>query len=141
MSQVAECLRQIIEGEDFTTPAGLLRSIKAELAVQVPAGCPYSIATNVKHTLLWQDLWLAKLRGETPPKVVMGEDFPDVTADEWPAIRKALVDGLNEALEIAKGENDEARIKILYKIGNHGAYHLGQIQLLKRIITGAATED
>lgn len=136
MSEVAESLRQIVEGEDFSTPAGLLRSIKAVTAVRVPVGCPYSIATNVKHALLWQDLWLAKLRGEQPPKIVPGQDFPEVSEAEWPAVRKAFVDGLNEAVEIAKGDTDEAAIKTLYKIGNHGAYHLGQVQLLKRILTG-----
>lgn len=136
MSEVAESLRQIIEGHDFTTPAGLLRSIKPAMAIEIPPGCPYSIATNVKHALLWQDVWLAKLRGENPPKVVMGQDFPEVTEAEWPAVRKAFVEGLNEALEIATGENDAAAITNLYKIGNHGAYHLGQVQLLKRILTG-----
>jgi hypothetical protein len=136
MSEAAESLRQIIEGEDFSTPNDLLRSIKAATAVQIPPGCPYSIATNVKHALLWQDLWLAKLRGETPPKVVSGQDFPVVSEEEWPEVRKAFVEGFREAWEIAKGENDEAALKTLYKIGNHGAYHLGQVQLLKRILTG-----
>ena len=134
---MSESLRQILEGEDFSPPAELLRPINAVTAVQIPPRCPYSIATNVKHALLWQDLWLAKLRGEKPPTVVAGQDFPEVAEAEWPEVRKAFVDGLNEALEIAKGDNDEAAIKTLYKIGNHGAYHLGQIQLLKRILTGA----
>lgn len=136
MSIAAEALRQLVEGDDFTTPAGLLRSIKAEMAVAVPPGCPYSIATNVKYAAIWQSYWLARLRGEKAPKIVMGQDFPLVAGNEWPEVRREFVTGLDEALEIARGEADETTLKTLFKIVNHGAYHLGQIQLLKRILTG-----
>lgn len=137
MSAAAEALRQIVEGEDFSTPSGLLRSIRAELAVAIPAGCPYSIATNVKHAVIWQDYWLSRLREEMGIKVVMGQDFPVVSEAEWPEVRRSFVAGLEAAYEIAQGEvEDEATLKTLYKIVNHGAYHLGQVQLLKRILTG-----
>ena len=139
----AETLRQIIEGDDFSTPAGLLRSIKASVAVAVPPGCPYSIATNVKHALLWQELWLCRLRGVTQPKIVMGQDFPEVSEAEWPEVRSAFVAGLEEAFVIAKRvpfthgvKDDEIAVRTLLKIANHGAYHLGQVQLLKRIAKG-----
>ena len=72
MESAAEALRQVAEGADFASPRGLLKSIKAETAVIVPAGAPYSIATNVKHADIWQQAWLNRLRGEPLPKIIMG---------------------------------------------------------------------
>ena len=139
---VAEALRQIVDGDDFSTPSGLLRTIKPEMAAVVPPGCPYSIGTNVKHAALWQSLWLCRLRGEKQPKLVVGKDFPEVAAAEWPEVRREFVEGLEEALAIARREpfthgakSDDLAIRTLLKIANHGAYHLGQVQLLKRILT------
>ncbi|MGV3616574.1 MAG: DinB family protein [Fimbriimonas sp.] len=139
-ADVAETLRQVVEGDDFSSPGGLLRSIKASVAVVVPPGCPYSIATNVKHALLWQDLWLCRLRGERLPQVIPGKDFPEVTEAEWPEVRRRFVEGLDEALAIARrdpfthgAKDDDLAVRTLLKIANHGAYHLGQVQLLKRM--------
>jgi len=140
VNPVADAVRQLVEGHDFSSPRGLLRSIKAETAVRVLDGAPYSIATNVAHALIWQDVWLCRLRGEKLPKVVMGKDFPVISAQEWPGIRQAFCDGLDEALVIASrdpfthgAKDDEAAIRTLFKIVNHGAYHIGQISLLKRL--------
>ncbi|AIE86817.1 DinB family protein [Fimbriimonas ginsengisoli] len=141
MTEAAEALRQIIEGHDFATPAGLLKSIKAETAVAIAPGAPYSIATNVAHAEIWQAAWLCRLRGEPLPKIVMGQDFPEVSAKEWPGVRRAFVDGLVEAHAIASrdpfthgAKDDVIAIRTLFKIANHGAYHLGQIALLKRLL-------
>lgn len=141
MIDAAEAIRQVVEGHDFSSPRGLLNSIKADTAVKIPPGAPYSIATNVAHTLIWQDIWMCRLRGDKLPKVVMGQDFPQVSAEEWPDIRKRFCDGLDEAHEIAHREpfthgakSDELAIQTLFKIANHGSYHIGQVQLLKRLL-------
>lgn len=144
----AEALRQIIEGDDFSTPAGLLRSIRAEMAVAVVPGSPYSIATNVEHARIWQDLWLCRLRGEKIPRVDYGKDFPEVAPKEWPKIRSAFIEGLSEAHAIAcrapfeHGAADDATaIRTLLKIANHGAYHIGQVVLLKRLLRGSQSTE
>jgi len=74
----------------------------------------------------------------------MGQDFPEVSAADWPRIRKAFIDGMQEAYEIASREpfahgasSDDKANETLFKIANHGSYHLGQVQLLKRMIKGA----
>ena len=141
MKEAGEALRQVVEGHDFSSPRGLLRSIKAEMAVTIVPVAPYSIATNVAHALIWQDLWLCRLRGEPLPKVVMGQDFPEATAKEWPKIRTRFCDGLDEALTIASREpfthrakDDDIATRTLFKIANHNAYHIGQIALLKRML-------
>lgn len=141
---VAEALRQVIEGDDFASPRGLLRSIKAETAVIVPLGAPYSIATNVAHAKIWQEAWLCRLRGVQLPKIVMGQDFPEVSEKEWADVRKEFCDGLDQAYEIAQrdpfthfAKDDEAAVRTLLRIAAHGAYHVGQVALLKRMITAS----
>jgi hypothetical protein len=141
VSTVAEALRQLVEGEDFSTPREMLETIEPGMAATVPPGCPYSIATNVMHALLWQDLWVARLRGEAGTAPEPDQDFPAVTEAEWPAVRARFVDGLEEALALARSDSfaPEPQGKILFQIVNHGAYHLGQVQLLKRILGGGPT--
>ena len=134
VNPLVEVLRQVVEGQDFSTPAGLLRSIRPEIAVAIPEGAPYSIATNVQHARIWQDYWLAGVRGERRPKIVMGQDFPTVGASEWPEVRRSFVLGLDEAYALAQGQVGEREAKMLLQIAVHGAYHLGQVQLLKRLL-------
>jgi hypothetical protein len=141
----AECLRQIVEGADFDTPHGLMRTISPAMSVAIAPGAPYSIATNVAHAQLWQGLWLCRLNGEPQPKVVPGRDFPVVTEGEWADLRRIFCDGLKEAHEIAQrdpfvhgAKSDAAAIQTLFKIANHGAYHLGQVKLLKRLLKASS---
>ncbi len=138
---VAEALRQIIEGMDFV-PAKRLVNIKAEQAVQKPAGFPYSIATNIWHCDYWNRLWLARLHGKKrPAKNVWAEDWQEPTASEWKEIADRFVSNLIEAGKIASAEpfhhamkTDEAAIKVLNQIAVHTAYHVGQVALLKRML-------
>lgn len=123
-------------------PAKMLATVSAKNAVVVPPGCPYSIATNVAHAEVWQRLWLARLQGLRRPKIWKEEpDFPVVPPERWPEVRQAFLDGLETALRIAGAEpfahqmeSDEAAYRTLNQIAVHGAYHVGQIRLLKRIL-------
>lgn len=142
MQYVREALRQVVEGADFESPAALLKSVKAEAAVRVVSGLPYSLATNVAHADIWNRQWLARLEGK--PKFNPFPDFPVVAAEEWAGVREAFVGNLDRAYEIACAEpfvhscpSDATAAKTLLKIAVHSAYHLGQIKLLKRAIRSA----
>ena len=139
MEHVREALRQVIEGDDFDSPATLLKNIKAEAAVRVVPGFPYSLATNVAHTDIWNALWLTRLEGQ--PKFNPFPDFPEVSEEDWPKVRSAFLANLNRAYEIACAEpfehsckTDATATKLLLKIAVHTSYHLGQIKLLKRAL-------
>ena len=125
---VAETLRQIRDGRDFSSPRAILR-ISAERAVLRLPGWPYSIADNVAHTVYWQDLWLARLRG-TKIQAVMGEDWPKVAPERWVEFRERFLRGLDEAIEIAEAGGE---VSTLARIAHHNAYHVGQWALLKRL--------
>ena len=72
----------------------------------------------------------------------MGQDFPIIDKKDWPTIRSKFCDGLDEALDIARREplthackSDDKAIETLFRIANHGAYHIGQVALLKRLLS------
>jgi hypothetical protein len=139
---VAETLRQLVHGKDFEPPSKLLGSIKSEQAVAIAPGCPYSIATNISHAEQWQRSWLHSLK-KLPRFDVWkdGKDFPVVPPQDWDAVREAFLSGLNDALALAEGSpfahqmrSEEAALRKLNQIAIHGAYHIGQVRLLKRIL-------
>ncbi|RYG26378.1 DinB family protein [bacterium] len=125
---VAETLRQIRDGRDFSPPKAILR-ISAERAVLRGPAWPYSIADNVAHTVYWQDLWLARLRG-SKINAVMGEDWPTVMPEGWSETRERFLRGLDEAIAIAEAGGE---VHTLARIAHHNAYHVGQWALLKRL--------
>lgn len=128
MNPVREALRQVIEGHDFNAPRSLLR-ISAERACQRKPNAPYSIAENVAHAVQWQRLWLARIKGERKPEIV---DWPKVDPEQWPEIREEFCAGLEEAMHLAETATDDQSAALL-QIAVHGAYHVGQWNLLKRL--------
>ncbi|MCH8274209.1 MAG: DinB family protein [Armatimonadetes bacterium] len=134
---VAETLTQVIEGEDIPKPKSLLRNITPEKAARKLPHMPYSILTNLAHTDFWQTLWLNKLKGL--PRKSITEDWRVPNPDEWQEVRESFLAGLDEAHAIAaaqpfkhKMRSDEAAVNTLIALAIHNAYHLGQINLLKR---------
>lgn len=136
---------QILQGWDIPTPAGVLR-VREDKRSAVPPGAPYSILTNLAHTVLWQDFWLKKLAGGRrkagPPE--WNHDFRVPDPSEWKPLRGRLLDGLQEARRIAASQpfdhrlpSDEEAVSTLVQILIHVSYHLGQMNLLRRM--GTAT--
>jgi len=144
MEHIQEVLRQVIEGADFDSPATLLRNVKADAAVRIVPGMPYSLATNVAHCDIWNRAWLARLEGK--PKFNPFPDFPVVAEKDWPKVRTQFLANLDRAYKIASAKQfkhhcktDESAEGALIKIAVHTSYHLGQIKLLKRALRGAKT--
>lgn len=135
-STVAEALRQVLQGDDFFGPKEATAKVRLHAATAQHAEAPYSIATNAMHTLYWNRIWLAKLRGIKNP--AMAEDWRVPSAAEWPEIRLGLTETVEEAHKIASAhpfehsmKNDTEACRTLLAIAVHTAYHLGQIELLK----------
>jgi hypothetical protein len=140
---VAELLRQMAHGDDFDTAEQMLKRIAGDTAISIPEGCPYSIATNVGHAENWQHQWLNQLKGLPKFNVYRdAKDFPAVSSEEWPEVRRRFLEGIQEAYALALAEpfthhlkDDEAACKKLTKIALHNTYHLGQVKLMKRILS------
>lgn len=139
MQHVIEALRQLVEGADFEPPSSMLGKIKTEDAVRVLPFMPYSLATNVAHTDIWNRQWLAQLEGT--PKEKPWPDFPPVAAEQWEAVRDRFLANLDRAYAIARSEpfthrsrTDESASRALLKIAVHTSYHMGQFTLIKRAL-------
>lgn len=99
------------------------------------------MATNLAHAVHWQRHWLARLRGE--PGIATPELYRDFVVPEpaaWPALRREFEAGLREAREACAEpklrhgcKSDAAAEALLSRIALHGAYHIGQLALLKRL--------
>ncbi len=133
----AQTLIQLRDGWDFPKPRQILSTVKAEDAARIPPGFKYSLLTLVEHTRFWQEIWLCRLRGGRRPDMTKDWRIPDPS--EWPAIRKAFLEGLDEAIAIAGAEpfvhqakDDAAAIDKLIQIAVHDTYHVGQFVLVKR---------
>lgn len=135
---------QIIEGYDIPTPEAALK-IKQESAQRQAEGLPYSVLKNLAHAVTWQAFWLRKLGGGRK-KSGMPEwkaNWRDPGPEEWEPLRLEFISGLKEARRIAssepfdhKCESDEEAVDTLIRIAVHGTYHIGQIYLLRRSVSG-----
>lgn len=131
----------ILEGHDIPTPEGMLK-VKAEAAATQIEPAPYSLLTNLAHATLWQRFWLQKLAGGKRSSTMKEwkDDFRVPDAEEWEGLRREFLEGLKEARRIAASDpfdhqikDDGEAIDTLVKIAVHGAYHCGQMNLLKRM--------
>ena len=132
MDILADLYRQLASGVDIPAPKALLSRIKPEDAARVLPGVPYSLLTNLAHMHFWQDLWLNKIKGAPRPSFL--EDWKEPPTSEFPSIRKAFLEGFEEAGAMANNHPSEEHALVLVSIAIHNAYHLGQIKLIKRAL-------
>jgi hypothetical protein len=143
MNTLQEALFQITEPIDFDALTAIVKDLTPEEACRVLPGMPYSVATNLHHAVIWQEHWLAFCRGEA--KSAMGDDWRSVDPGEWDALCDQFVRGQREALALSAQPDIHQDIqRRLLRIAMHGAYHVGQIQLLVRFLDadrGASVGD
>lgn len=138
-SSLTALFDQILEGYDIPKPESMLK-VKQGDAGQIADSAPYSLLTNLAHATLWQRFWLQKLHGgrKKSNMTEWRDDFRVPDPDEWDGLRREFLAGLREARAIAAGElpfqcSDEEARDTLLRIAVHGAYHCGQMNLLKRM--------
>ena len=135
---IALALDQILEGWDIPTPATATKVSKVRASAKGEAW-PYSMATNLEHTVYWQDIWIRALQGgrATIGMQEWKNDWRVPEAGEWAGLRDRFLSGLLEARAVAQSgqhrmKSEEDARKTLMRIVIHASYHLGQIYLLKR---------
>ena len=141
---LVELFDHIVEGYDIPKPSGLKGVKKADAPVLLD-GSPYSILTNLAHAVLWQEAWLSALHGEKVASMTLwNDDFRVPDPAEYEDLRTRFVAGLADARAIAAGSphkaasDDKART-LLLKIAVHGSYHMGQLNLLRRMLKATKT--
>jgi uncharacterized damage-inducible protein DinB len=147
---LAADLRSIVEGEAWHGPAlgELLRGVGAAQAAAHPIASAHSIWEIVLHVGAWQEIGRRRMHGE---QVTVSRE------NDWPAPPLAAdrtawaetVEGLRrgaarlgaEMLELptarleetVRGTDHTVR-EMLRGVVEHGAYHAGQVALLKRAL-------
>lgn len=123
----------VLDGWDFSAPGALLK-VSGKRASIRPDGAPYSMAQNLWHAVYWQELWLRRIRGESvPPQMeVWKGDWQTPDEEDFAQLRERFESGLREARSLCDDELTDLQADRLVRIAMHGAYHMGQLALLKR---------
>lgn len=146
-------LRRILDegyGPDAWYGAGLgtaIEGVSAEAAFTRPGRGRHSIAEIALHHAYWTREVRGRLTGKAPEAFALpGEDWFELNAGSplsWKKVVTIVEDEqrrLGEALQaIAAGKlksplNEQERFDQTLGIASHGAYHAGQIQLVKKLI-------
>jgi uncharacterized damage-inducible protein DinB len=150
---LADAIERAVDGPAWHGPAlrEILKDVSPVAAFAHPIADAHSIWELVLHLAVWADIAHERLRGQTHTSVPPEEDFPRPTAQTdaaWAGAQARLDTGYRElARHVRKmSEEDLARLVatsdgqttaqiMLRGVIEHGAYHGGQMSLLKRIAT------
>lgn len=139
-SDLATVFDHILGGFDIPDPVSCLR-VSAAAANTSVEPLPTTIAENLAHAVMWQNFWLGALQGGRSKSGMTewNQDWRKPEPHEWSGLRAQFIEGLREARRIAASEpmdhqmaSDAEAVGILTRIAVHGAYHLGQINQIKR---------
>ncbi len=144
-----EALRQLLYGvNSHLHTLHALEGLEPRLAGAEIAGSPHTIFQILHHMIYWQDITLARLRGENPERptsAALGWQAPSGPEDasDWEAAVACLAEGLRgfegmlgdpeldlDAVPDA-GRSETVREEVLM-IQAHNGYHLGQIVMLRQ---------
>lgn len=135
---LAELYRQILSGSDIPAPSRLLGGISAKKAAERLPGFPYSILENLWHAVFWQTIWLDRLEGKATMKFT--EDWQSPPASEFPKLKARFIANVEKAHKLLSAKNlkhkmksDDAAMKQLIAMAIHDSYHIGQINVMKRV--------
>jgi uncharacterized damage-inducible protein DinB len=136
--ELAEVFRQILSGADIADPRKLL-NMPAKNAAQRLPGFPYSILENLWHAVFWQTIWLDRLEGKATMRYT--EDWQSPPASEFEELRERFVANIEKAHKLTKAKtlkhkmkSDEVALKQLTAMAIHDAYHIGQMNVMKRVV-------
>lgn len=137
-----QLFNHLFRGNDIPAPETVVKATRKDAELMLDH-VPYSLLAILAHTVYWQELWLKRLRGEpVPPQTeIWKNDWKTPDPSEWPALQKRFVEGLRAAEAIAAAEpfvhalpTDHEAVDRLCQIVLHASYHMGQINLMKRMI-------
>ncbi len=119
-----------------------------EDAIQRPIPAGHNIWELVLHITSWSNIALRRITGgQVEP--FDGEDWPlpaAMSADNWAEACAALADSHERLREVVAGLSDDELARnapeshrsiaaMLHGVTQHGAYHGGQIALLRKAVT------
>lgn len=144
-----QALREQLSGVNSHLPyLQALEGLDPELAGRAPSGAPHTIFQVLHHMIYWQDITLARLRGERPEpprSSTLGWQTPRAPEDasDWEAAIAELAEGLRAleehlaqpGLDLGARPDPARKTSVreeLLMIQGHNSYHLGQIVALRQ---------
>jgi uncharacterized damage-inducible protein DinB len=141
---VQQALARALTGKDaHVETANVLQGLDWRLAGVRPAGAPHSIFELVNHIVYWHQ-WASRwLDGKRP-------SLPRHASESWPAkagpanrreweravrrFEKALrtLQAQAHAVELWSDRGEWTPLEMLFLIGSHTSYHVGQIALVRQ---------
>ena len=125
-----------------------LEGLDAKEAGALPNGASHSIFQTVHHMVYWQDITLARLRGEdpqSPGSASLGWQTPREPEDasDWEAAVACLAEGLRALESFIADEHRDLHAVVdrrrgtssfeeILMLQSHSSYHLGQIVMLRQ---------
>lgn len=130
----------LLGGQAYATVERLLAGLTFEAATTRVPGLPHSIYDLVWHIEVCQDVLLrviAEEGGEGPPAEATWPAGPP-EPDDWEDLLSRLRAGLYEASEFSQdpASLSERDREVLEDLAAHGAYHWGQVALMRRLLGG-----
>jgi uncharacterized damage-inducible protein DinB len=151
-SFVSRQLAETVSGPTWHgSPLGeLLASVTAAEARAHPIAGAHSIAELVAHLTAWTTIAARRLGGDTG-EATDAEDWPPAdasTEERWRASVRALGERYAEVARVARALSEQelgktlagrthTAAEMLHGLVAHGAYHGGQIALLKKAVRSA----
>ena len=140
------------ENNWFVAFKNALEGLTAEQATWRPEGADNSIWEEVNHLIFWNERWLQRYRGELnePQDVENTGTFKSEETDWQVTLEKlnAVMDEWRSKLEAITNEKLESPVNAGYQApwrlplaqqNIHNAYHIGQIDYHRRVVTGDPT--
>lgn len=144
---VSQALVDALTGRSaYVNPLRALEGMHWMTAGDRPGRVRHSVYRMLNHVSFWQDLSLARLRGEerpapaTPAHGWPGREEPG-NSKEWESAIARFRTGLEGMIEQARAGGFErvvhagdgtTALAILQAVAQHNTYHLGQIVLVRR---------
>lgn len=137
---VAEAVRQMIDGDDYTKPERIIEDLSPDDAVRKPDHGPYSIATIAWHTWFWINVWIVQITGvgDETGGYDYNATWPEIDSKEWQQTRDKLIESLNALRNLSENVDLDKTTtawhtngETLLKAAVHTAYHIGQITLVR----------
>lgn len=147
---IADELRRALRGGAWHGPSlsEAVAGITVELAMQRPIPAGHNIWELVLHITSWATIATRRINGGYP-EPFEGEDWPEsgeFTPERWASIVNDLAESHEQLCSTVEAMTDEELARnapgsdqslafMLHGVAQHGAYHGGQIMLLRKAVT------
>ena len=147
---IADELRRALRGGAWHGPSlsEAVSGITVEEAMQRPIPAGHNIWELVLHITSWATIAMRRINGGYP-EPFEGEDWPEsgeFTPERWASIVSDMVESHEQLCDLVSamsdadlGRNapgsDQSLAFMLHGVAQHGAYHGGQIMLLRKTVT------